>query len=546
MNSTESPGRRRPAKIQPSHLDRWAIVYVRQSHPQQVQRHRESAQVQIQLRERALQWGWPAERIRVLDGDQGCSAATTAGRDDFAWLLSEITLGHVGLVVGFQINRLAREEETCCRLIKLCATFNTLLADQDGLYHPKDFNDRILLTVKGLTGGIELHEIQQRMQASRLSRAGRGEWMGQPPPGFVVGPDSKLQLDPDEQVRQVLHLIFEQFVAAGSLSGLLRHLHRHHIQLPFRPAYGPDEGQLRWHAPFRETLRQILRCPAYAGAYTWGRRAVDPMRARPGRHGTGRRERAPQECAVFLRDNHPAYISWDQYENNMTRLTCHRRHGPTPGPARTTVALLAGLVVCGRCGCRMQTRYTRSLRYDCQRRALDYAEPSCQSFGGEPLERLVGELVVEMLTPAGLEVSHRAAEECQRQRAALDHQWQLRLERARQDAARAFRQYNAVEPENRLVARTLEQRWEEALLAQRALEEEYDRFRREQPVRLERRGARRDRDAGAQSASGVAIAHDIGGGQAAGRAAAVAAGGGLAVGIERGAARCACTGAAAR
>lgn len=176
--------------------------------------------------------------------------------------------------------------------------------------------------------------------------------------------------------------------------------------------------------------------------------------------------------------------------------------------------------------------------------ALDYAEPSCQSFGGEPLERLVGELVVEMLTPAGLEVSHRAAEECQRQRAALDHQWQLRLERARQDAARAFRQYNAVEPENRLVARTLEQRWEEALLAQRALEEEYDRFRREQPVRLS--AAEHAAIATlAQSASGVAIAHDIGGGQAAGRAAAVAAGGGLAVGIER-SSWCACTGAAAR
>ena len=160
------------------------------------------------------------------------------------------------------------------------------------------------MNVKGLTGGIELHEIQQRMQASRLSRAGRGEWMGQPPPGFVVGADSKLQFDPDEQVRQVLHLIFEQFAGLGSLSGLLRHLHRHHIELPFRPAYGPDEGQLQWHVPFRETVRQILRCPAYAGAYTWGRRAVDPTRAQPGRHGTGRRERAPRSarysCATII------------------------------------------------------------------------------------------------------------------------------------------------------------------------------------------------------------------------------------------------------
>jgi DNA invertase Pin-like site-specific DNA recombinase len=484
MNSPESSRAGRPAKIQPSHLDRWAIVYVRQSHPQQVQRHRESAQVQSQLRQRALEWGWPADRIRVLDGDQGRSGTTTAGRDDFAWLLAEIALGHVGLVLGFQFNRLAREDETCCRLISLCATFNTLLADQDGLYHPKDFNDRIVLTVKGLTGGIELHDIQQRMQASRLSRAQRGEWMSQPPPGFVVGPDSKLQFDPDEQVRHVITLIFEQFVALGSLSGLLRHLRRHQIQMPFRPAFGPDHGHLQWHAPQRETLRQLLRRPAYAGAYTWGRRAVDPTRAQPGRRGTGRCERTPQECAVFLRDNHPAYISWDEYERNLHRLVHHRRHGPTPGPARTTVALVAGLVVCGRCGCRMQTRSTRGLRYDCQRRALDYAEPACLSFGGAPLERLVEEQVLQVVTPAGLELSLRAAAECQHQRAALDHQWQLRLERARQDAAWAFRQYNAVEPENRLVARTLECRWEEALAAQRTLEEQYARFQQEQPVRL--------------------------------------------------------------
>jgi hypothetical protein len=308
--------------------------------------------------------------------------------------------------------------------------------------------------------------------------------MGQPPPGFVVGADSKLQFDPDEQVQQVIRLIFDQFVTLGSLSGLLRHLRANHIQLPLRPGYGPDKGQLQWRTPKRERLRQILRHPAYAGAHTWGRRAVDPTRARPGQRGTGRIERAAEECQVFLPDTHPAYISFDQYENNVRRMSQQRAHGPMPGPARTTVALLAGLVACGPCGCRMQTHYTRSLRYVCQRRALDYAEPPCQSFGGEPLERLVSEQVLQVVTPAALELGLRAAEECQRQRSALDQQWQLRLERARQDAARASRQYNAVEPENRLVARTLERRWEESLLAQRALEEEYHRFQRQQPVRL--------------------------------------------------------------
>ncbi len=474
----------RSAKIQARHLERWAIVYVRQSHPQQVQRHRESAAVQANLQQRARAWGWPAERIRVLDGDQGCSGTSTVGRDDFALLMSEIGLDHVGLILGFQINRLAREDEACCRLIKICTAFDTLLADEDGLYHPLDFNDRMLLTFKGFMGGIELHQLQQRMQAGRLNRCRRGEWLGQPPPGYVVGPDHKLQFDPDEQVQHLLRLVLEQFTVLGSVSGVLRYLRQHQLQLPFRPHSGPQRGQLQWHRPQRETLRQLLRHPAYAGAYTWGRRAVDRRRAVPGQRGQGRVERPPEACAVFLPDHHPAYLSWDQYQSNLRRLKQHRQHGPTPGPARTTVSLLAGLVVCGPCGCRMLTHYTRALRYACQRQLLDYAAPACQSFAGASLEQLVREQVLQVVTPAGLELSLRAAQECERERATLDRHWRLRLERARHDADRACRQYHAVEPENRLVARTLEHTWEQALLAERALEEEYHRFQQTQPVQL--------------------------------------------------------------
>jgi len=474
----------RTGKIQRHHLERWAIDYVRQSHPQQVLRHRESAQVQANLQKLALEWGWPAERIRILDGDQGRTGTSTVGRNDFHWLISEITLGHVGLVLCFQINRLAREDEDCCHLIRVCAAFDTLLADQDGLYHPHDFNDRMVLTMKGFMGGFELHQLQQRMQAGRLNRCRRGEWQGQPPPGYVVGTNAKLQFDPDEQVQAAVRLVLEQFAVLGSVSGLLRHMRQHRIQLPFRPVGGAELGQLQWHNPHRETLRQLVRNPAYAGAYAWGRFAVDPRRVQPGQRGSGRVRREPGECPVFLRDNHPAYISWEQHESNLCRLKQQRRHGPVPTAARTTVALLAGLVVCGECGCRMQTQYTRTLRYACQRHALDYAGPPCQSLAGAPLEDLVRDLVLEVVTPASLELSVQAAQECERQRAALDHQWQLRLERAAQDAKRAFRQYNLVEPENRLVARTLERAWEEALLEQRALEEEYRRFQKTQPVRL--------------------------------------------------------------
>jgi len=481
MNAPEPSAGLRSAKITPGHLERWAFVYVRQSHPQQVRRHPESARVQADLNRLALDWGWPSERIRILDGDQGCSGITTVGRDDFAYLLSEIALGHVGLVLGFQFNRLAREDEACCRLINLCAACDTLLADLDGLYHPLDFNDRLVLTIKGFVGGIELHQIQQRMQAGRLNRARRGEWLGQVPPGYVIGPDRKLQIDPDEQARGVIRLVLDQFAAIGSLSGLLRYLRRHGIDLPYRAPSGPDEGRLQWHRPHRETVRNLIRRPAYAGAYTWGRRAVDPRRRSPGHRGRGRVERDPHDCAVFLPDNHPAYISWEQYLSNLERLRRQRQRGPLPGPARQTVSLLAGLVVCGRCGCRMQAHYTRTLRYDCQRRAMDYGMPRCQSLNGEPLEHLVSERVLEVVAPAALELSLRAAAECQRERDALDRRWRQRLERARHEAGRAYRQYDAVEPEDRLVARSLERKWEEALRAQRALEEDYERFERDRP-----------------------------------------------------------------
>lgn len=484
MNANEPLASPAPSKIRPDHLDRWAIVYVRQSHPQQVERHRESAEVQANLQLRARQWGWPADRIRVLDGDQGCSGTSTVGRDDFAYLLGEITLGHVGLVLGFQINRLAREDEACCRLIKTCATFDTLLADTDGVYHPLDFNDRMILTLKGFMGGFELHQLQQRMQAGRLNRAQRGEWLGQPPPGFIVGPDHKLQFDPDEEVQQRVRLVFEQFAQLGSVSRLLVYLRREQLPLPYRPRFGADAGQLRWRPAKRESLRQMLRHPAYAGAFTWGRRPIISSRAVPGRRGTGRIETQPEKCLVFRRDHHPAYITWEEHQAIRKRLQSQRRHGPVPGPARRTKAILAGLIVCGRCGARLQTRYTRGLRYACARHALDEAAPACCSFAGDALEQLVREQVLEVMTPAGLELSLRAVEACERERAAIEKNWQLRLERARQEAQRAFRQYNAVEPENRLVARSLERAWEDKLQAQRQLEEEHHRFEQTRPMRL--------------------------------------------------------------
>ena len=472
-----------PAKIKPRHLDRMAIVYIRQSHPQQQIRHPESIATQLRLRERLEKWGWPADRIRVLDGDLGKSGTSTVGRDDFAWLLSEVTLNHVGLVAGFQINRLAREDETICHLIRLCSLFDTLLADQDGVYHPQDFNDRLVLTIKGLVGGVELYQIQQRMQQGRLECARRGEWLGLPPLGYVIGQERKLVFDPDQQAQHVTRMLFEQFERLGSLSALLRFLHDHDVRLPIRTTIDP-RAAIRWRRPHRETVRNVLRHPAYTGTYTWGRRPYDPKRAIPGRRGTGRIALAPEDCEVFIPGNHAAFIDSAQFERNVRRLSSHPRRGPQPSPNRETVSVLAGRVFCGRCDARMQLHYSPQLRYECARRALDYGQARCGSLPGREIEQLVVEQILVALEPASVELSLEAAKHIETERAKVEHHWQLRLERAQQDADRAFRQYDAVEPENRLVARTLESHWEETLDEVRRLTEEYDRFRASRPLTL--------------------------------------------------------------
>jgi DNA invertase Pin-like site-specific DNA recombinase len=476
----------RPAKIHAHHLDRWAVVYVRQSSPQQVLRHTESAKVQANLHQQALQWGWPAERIRVIDQDQGRTATTVAGRDGFRELLAEISLEHVGLVLGLQMSRLAREDEAWCRLMKLCGVYHTLLADLDGLYDPHDPNDHLLLGLKGLMSQAELHQIQQRMHAGRLSKARRGELFSHPPMGYLRDPQGGLALDPDEQVQHAVRTLFAEYERQGSVNGLLKWLVAQGQHLPIRSQRRERRGELEWHEPNRRTLLNVLQHPVYAGAYTYGRQVVDAKRQVAGRRSTGRQSVAPEDCAVFLADACPAYISWEQYEANRRRLAENRQRADALGSPRSGPSWLSGLVVCGHCGARMVVCYSRSryLRYICLRQAADYGKPVCQNLSGACLEALVAEQILQAVEPAALELSFAAAAECERQRGEIDRGWQLRLERARHEVERAERQYQRVEPENRLVARTLERQWEERLQALQNLEEEYARTQRQQPRTL--------------------------------------------------------------
>jgi len=483
-----------PAKIQSHHRDRLAVVYVRQSSPQQVLEHRESTALQYNLRCRANEWGWPSERVLVIDEDQGHSGSTAAGRIGFQRLLAEVSLDHVGLILGIEMSRLARSNKDWHQLLELCAVFSTLLADQDGLYDPREYNDRLLLGLKGTLSEAELHIIQQRMSQGRLNKAKRGELFNHAPIGYVRLLTDELAMDPDEQVQAIVHLIFDRFEEFGSINAVLRYLVQHEIKMPIRPHYGVHRGQLQWRRPNRQTLRNLLHHPIYAGTYTWGRRPIDPRRKIPGRPGTGRTVASLDQCLVLLKDRCPAYITWQQYQANQRQMMDNQSRGQTRGPVREGSALLGGLLVCGRCGCRMMVQYDRSQsgrtanlnrpRYVCSRHAIEYGSALCQSLAGSVVDAFITRQILTILEPAALELSLSAAEDIERQRKKIDKQWQHRLERTQYDVNRAARQYHAVEPENRLVARELERQWEQRLLEHRQLQEKYDRFCDERPATL--------------------------------------------------------------
>lgn len=477
----------RSEKIRPWHLERLAVVYVRQSSPQQVIDHKESTARQYGLAGRAEALGWPRDRVLVIDDDQGKSGQSAEGRPGFQRLLAEISLDHVGIVLGLEMSRLARSCKDWHQLLEVCAIFRTLLADCDGLYDPTNHNDRLLLGLKGTMSEAELHILQGRMHQGKLNKARRGELLSHPPAGYVRLPSGGYALDPDEQVRSVIGMIFDQFDRQGSVHGLLRYLVQHDVKIGTRPAGGPNRGQLEWRRPNRISLLNLLHHPIYAGAYRYGHRQADPRRQVPGRPGTGRTLLPADRCPVLIRDRFPAYISWERFEANQRRLAENRARADALGAPRHGPSLLGGLVVCGRCGLRMMVGYgggASRLRYSCGRAAIEYAAPQCQGLAGRPLDELVAEQVLVALRPAALELSLRAADDLEQQRERLEQHWQQRLERAGYEADRAARQYQLVDPGNRLVARELERLWESALQQKRQVEEEYQRYRQTQPAGL--------------------------------------------------------------
>jgi DNA invertase Pin-like site-specific DNA recombinase len=474
-------------KIANHHLERLAFIYVRQSDPQQVRRHRESTDLQYQLVQLAVHLGWHQDRVEVVDEDLGTTAKHIEGRIGFQRVMTEVGLDHVGVIVGIEMSRLARSCKDWYQLLELCALFGTILVDPDGVYDPANYNDRLLLGLKGTMSEAELHIMHGRLAAGRMNKARRGELFNHAPIGYVRTPSGEMVLDPDEQAQSVVRLIFDKFEELDSLNALLQYLVHHKILLGFRPHHGPNRGQLAWRRPNRATLQNILHHPIYAGAYSYGRRPVDPRRKIPGRPSTGRMVVPAEECAVLLKDHLPAYITWERYEANLEKLERNRARAASLGAPRAGASLLGGLLVCGKCGCRMVVGYQGSstrFRYACIRHKADYAGPLCQSLAGKALDELVSKQVLAVVQPAAVELSLKAAEDIEQERMRFHCHWKQQLERVRYDVERAARQYHAVEPENRMVARELENRWEEAIVKQRETEEAYSRFENQQPSRL--------------------------------------------------------------
>ena len=473
-------------KIQGHHRDRIAIVYIRQSTLQQVERHTESTKLQYGLVDKAHELGWHENRVIVIDDDLGRSGANAEGRPGFQRLVAEVGLDRVGIVLGIEMSRLARSCKDWYQLLEACALFRTLIGDADGIYDPALYNDRLLLGLKGTMSEAELHVLKQRMIEGKNAKARRGELSMLLPMGYVRRPSGEVIKDPDEQAKTVIHLVFDLFEKFSTINAVLKYLVTNKIQMPYRERSGIQKGELVWRRPNRPTLNDLLQNPIYAGAYVYGRRPTDPRKKKPGRPSTGRTAVKQSEWAVLIKDKIPGYITWEQFERNQRQIISNSNMYGI-GAAREGKSLLTGLITCGHCGLRMMTAYTdngNKLRYSCCRMAIDYGDFLCQSLAGDRLDALIVKQVLAALQPTALEISLRVAEDIEKERKDLLTHWNNQLERARYQVERAYRQYNAVEPENRLVVRTLEKQWEEALSAEEKLKQEYNEFLSKQPATL--------------------------------------------------------------
>jgi len=463
-------------------LQRNAYLYIRQSTLRQVIENTESTQRQYALKQQALRLGWPIEQVVVIDSDLGQSGASAVDRAGFQRLVTEVSLGHAGIVLGLEVSRLARNSTDWHRLLEICALTDTLILDEDGVYDPRHFNDRLLLGLKGTISEAELHVLRARLLGGIESKARRGELRKPLPVGLEYDAQNRVVLDPDQQVQQALATFFREFERIGAAMGVVKYFRKQKLQFPRRVRRGVHKGQLLW-APLTHSLAlKLLKNPRYAGCYVHGQ-------SRTRRTPDGKRlvRRVPQDqWDTVLPQSHPGYITWEQYQSNRRRLLQNamahggggeRRHPPREGPA-----LLQGLALCGLCGQRLTLRYHHykgSLRvtYMCQRDGIENGERFCQCVPGAEIDREIGNILLGMIEPATLELSLAVQQELQGRLGEADRLRKQQVERVRYEADLARQRFMNVDPNNRLVASTLEAEWNERLRALTDAQEQYEQQR---------------------------------------------------------------------
>ncbi len=466
-------------KIRSIHTRRAAFVYLRQSTPGQVERNRESTNRQYNLVQRALELGWDREKITVLDEDLGLSGSGTVERTGFAHMIAEVALGHVGLVLALEVSRVARNNSEWYRLLDLCGMANTLIADADGLYHPGDFNDRLLLGLKGTMSEAELHILRARLDGGIRSKAARGELRRGLPVGFIWGDgEGEVRFHPDEAVTGAIRSVFERFTEMGSVRQVWLWFLSQDLPYPLQSNRWPE---IQWVNPTYTAIHHVLTNPTYAGAYTYGKTRYERYLDEAGRVRKRVRRLPRSEWQVLLPEHHEGYIDWETYEANQRRIarnTRPRRH-QAGGAVREGAALLQGLARCGHCGRRLRVYYSGKAStpgYHCPGQTLVNGRGTyCLRVGGRQIHQAVAKIFLSALAPAAMEAAIEATSRLEEGRDAALSQWRLEVERVRYESERAERRYRAVEPENRLVARTLETEWNQRLRDLTAAEVELKR-----------------------------------------------------------------------
>jgi DNA invertase Pin-like site-specific DNA recombinase len=468
-------------KVTSSHLKRNAYLYIRQSTLRQVFENTESTQRQYALRQQAVALGWPLESVIVIDTDLGQSGASAADREGFQRLVAEVGMGKAGIVLGLEVSRLARNNTDWHRLLEICALSDTLILDEDGIYDPSHFNDRLLLGLKGTMSEAELHVLRTRLYGGLLSKARRGELRVPLPTGFVYDSEDRPILDPDQQVRQSLEVFFETFRRTGSATATVKAFHRQELRFPRRARTGPHKGELLWGKLSYTRALDILHNPRYAGAFVFGR-----TRFRKTADGREVCYQVPQDQWVLIPEVHPGYISWQDYEDNEKLIRENSQaqgEDRMPSPPREGPALLQGLALCGVCGRRMTVGYhsrygLRIPNYRCQKETVERGGGRfCQSINGEQVDETIGRLLVETVTPLALEVTLAVQQELEERLAEVDRLRSKQVERARYEADLAKRRFLLVDPEHRLVADALEAEWNSKLRTLHQTLEEHERLR---------------------------------------------------------------------